>query len=136
MSKEEITINSINDDIVKNVLKKVITPTSADHMAFDKLTFSKTKSGYGFSLEDGKKFLAVRSTEKLMVYINNSAADYKKNFLISDTKIGELTTKSSIEIYKKNCSNTIYTIIKTWLEVSASEKPSLGEWNLYKYKSY
>lgn len=132
MVKNKETIISINEDVVKSVLKKVITPTSKENMPFDKLSFSVTKSGYGFSLEDGKKFLAVRSNDKLMVYITNQKADYKKNFLISDTKLEKLKTDSAVEIYKKNCVNTIYTIIKKWVETSEDKKPELGEWNQYK----
>ena len=133
MAKDKETITSINEDIVRAVVKKVITPTSKDNMPFGKLTFSVTKSGYGFSLEDGKKFIAVRSTDKLMVYITNQKADYKKNFLISDTKIEKLSTESIVETYKKYCINAIYTIIKVWLDTTEDKKPELGEWNAYKY---
>ena len=133
MSKEPLRINSINEDIVKSVAKKVITFTSLGNVPFTKLVFGIQSGKYGFSIEDGAKFISVRSTEKLTVYINNTGAKYKKTFMISDTQIEKLTTDSSIESYKKYCISTIYTIIKTWIVTPEEKIPDLGEWNLYKY---
>ena len=132
---EKKSMVALNEDIVRAVLKKEITPTSTQNMPFDKLTFSKARSGYGFSLECGKdKFLSVRSGERLMVYITNSgSAEYKKNFVISDIKADRLPNESAVESYKKYCINTIHTIIKEFLSTPADQKPNLGDETLYKF---
>ncbi len=133
MSKEKETIVTINEEIVRSVVKKVITNTSSENTPFDKLIFSMMNAGYGFSIEDGKKFLAVRATDKLMVHISNKTLGYKKNFILSDTKREKITTDSEIEIYKKYGINAAYTLIKKWLELGDNETPDFGKMDQYKY---
>ena len=129
----DISINNINEDIIKSVSKKVITSTSLGNIPFTKLIFGIQAGKFGFSIEDGSKFISVRCSDKLTVYINNSQAEYKKTFVISDVSLEKLTTQSVVESYKKYCINTIYTIIKTWIDTAEKDTPNLGEWNVYKY---
>lgn len=129
------TITITNEDIIRSVIKKVLSNTSSTNMPFDSMVYSNTKSGYGFTLNkiQGKHFLSVRNNEKLVVYIKNEAIDYFKTFTISDIPIEKLPNSSAVESYRKYCINTIYTIIKTWLSTKEGEKPDLGNWYLYKY---
>ena len=133
MSRANDSINSINEDIVKAVARKIITSTSLGNIPFTKLIFGIQSGKYGFSIEDNKKFISVRCAEKLTVYINNSQAEYKKTFVISDVTLEKLATDSAVESYKKYCINTVSTIIKTWIDTPEDKVPDLGEWNLYKF---
>ncbi len=134
MNSENNTIEKINEYVIKSVAKKMITLTSCSSMPFTRLNFSNSKTGrYGFNLEDNGKFISIRGTEKLTVYIANEESGYKQNFLISDITIDKLSTDSAAESYKKYCINTIITILKAWMETDKGEEPKLGEWHLYKF---
>ena len=127
------TIESINEDIVKAAMKKVITPTSSGDIPFAKLTFSETKSGFGFSMDSPGKFLTVRCTDRIKVFMSFEKTGYKKTFLISNEKLEKLTTENLVETYKKYCITTIYSLIRSWTCHDANEQPDLGEWDAYKY---
>lgn len=134
MNKDTNDIRPTNEDIIRSIAKKVITNTSSEDFPFNEMVFSKTNAGYGFSLQDEGKFLAVRALNgRLMVHVSNQGSDYKKNFLISDIQPRQLKTKSAEESYKKYCINTCYTIIKTWNDCPKYKRPDLGDETLYKF---
>ena len=135
MSKQ-VTIEEINEGIIKTVAKKVIDLTSSGNMPFTSITYTITNSGYGFTLTKAYKekvLLSVRTKDGIKVHVRNDELDYAQTFPISDIQIDRIPTESAVESYKKYCVNTIYTIIKTWIDTPLDKKPELGEWHLYKY---
>ena len=129
----EMTV--INEDVIKAVIKKLVTSSSSENMPFESLSLTITKSGYGFLVKESKKNrLSVRNNhDKIFVYISNDAVPYNLTYIISDTTKDKLTTDSATESYKKYCINTLYTIYKTWISCHEDKKPDLGSYSLYKY---
>lgn len=135
MGKQELTIETVNENIVRSVAKKALDLTSLRNMPFEIMTFTPTKNGYGFTLykKDKNILLSVRSNDALKVHVRNRNLDYATSYPISDITMDKIPTESAVEAYKKYCTGTIYTIMKTWLDTPDNKKPELGEWHLYKY---
>ena len=131
MSDKIPSLTEMNVQVVKSVLRKVVNNTSYNKLPFKELNFSMAQNlGYGFTLNDYQKFLAVRASSKLVVYINNSGANYKKTFVICDTDKGQLSTDAARKSYEKYCVTSIISIIQEW---EKSSTPKLGEETLYKF---
>ena len=131
MSDKLPTMTEMNVQVVKSVLRKIINNTGYNKLPFKELNFSMAQSlGYGFTLNDYQKFLAVRAGTKLMVYVNNAGSNYKKSFVICDTDKGQLSTEAARKAYEKYCVTTIISIIQEW---EKNMTPNLGDETLYRY---
>lgn len=134
VSKTNITILDINEDIVKSVAKKIITNTSSKDMPFSSLTMSVSKRGYGFTVSKNKyNRLSLRAGDKLSIHIGNETLSYNQSFLISDIGIESLSPESVLENYKKYCINAAYTLYKRWIFHPDNSEPDLGTYYTYKY---
>lgn len=131
MGEKIPTMTEMNVQVVKSVLRKVINATEYNKLPFKELNFSMAPNlGYGFTINDYQKFLAVRASTKLMVYINNTGSAYKKSFVICDSDKGQLSTEAARKAYEKYCVTTIISIIQEWEKNST---PELGDETLYKF---
>lgn len=131
MADKAPTLTEMNVQVVKAVLRKVVNNTSYNKLPFKELNFSMAQNyGYGFTLSDYQKFMAIRATSKLMVFINNAGSQYKKTIVICDSDKGQLSTETSRKAYEKYCTTTIMSIIQEWED---NEKPDLGDETIYKF---